>query len=86
MKRVSSTTLFNLKRKHDFPESTVDSIAAACSKYLGQQGVERNSSKKIKELSHSLENFYTGEKVDFLIKEKIGNKIKSQSQRSGVFQ
>ena len=29
-KRISSETLFGLKQKHDFSETVIDSIAAAC--------------------------------------------------------
>ena len=35
-KRISSETLFGLKQKHDFSETVIDSIAAACRKDLGR--------------------------------------------------
>ena len=50
----------------------VDSIA-------GYLGVESNSSKKIKERSHSLEEFYVTEKVEFTKKVKVGNKVNFQA-------
>ena len=40
-------------------------------KDLGRLGVESNSSKKIKILSHALDNFYSVEKVEFLSKKKV---------------
>ena len=72
IRKISSSTLFNLKIKHDLAEPVVDSIA-------GYLGVGSNSSKKIKERSHSLEEFYVTEKVEFTKKVKVGNKVNFQA-------
>ena len=44
-----------------------------CRKDLGRSGVESNSSKKIKEWSTALEEFYTVEKTEFIRKEGAKN-------------
>nr|XP_047132520.1 uncharacterized protein LOC124811227 [Hydra vulgaris] len=50
---------------------TIDSIAMELRKDLGRLGVESNSSKKIKIMSHALNNYYSVEKVEFLSKKKV---------------
>ena len=79
LKTISSETLFDLKRKHDFGDSIIDSVAAACRKDLGRKGVEANSSLKIKEKSHVLDEFYTVEQVEFEEKTKVANKYVSRT-------
>ena len=44
-KTISSKTLFDLKRKHDFGDSIIDSIAAACKKDLGNEAFEGHGEK-----------------------------------------
>ena len=65
LKTISTQTFYNIKRKHDMSDCTIDSIAMELRKDLGRLGVESNSSKKIKILSHALDNFYSVEKVEF---------------------
>lgn len=67
---LSSETLYTIKRKHDLSDSTIDSIAMECRKDLGRIGVEANSSKRVKEWSRALDEFYTVEKVEFTTMKK----------------
>nr|XP_047129735.1 uncharacterized protein LOC105843662 isoform X1 [Hydra vulgaris] len=45
LKTISTQTFYNIKRKHDMSDYTIDSIAMELRKYLGRLGVESNSSK-----------------------------------------
>ncbi|XP_047129732.1 uncharacterized protein LOC124809690 [Hydra vulgaris] len=71
LKTISTQTFYNIKRKHDISDCTIDSIAMELRKNLGRLGVESNSSKKIKIMSHALDNYYSVEKVEFLSKNKV---------------
>ncbi|XP_065681336.1 uncharacterized protein LOC124811459 [Hydra vulgaris] len=71
LKTISTQTFYNIKRKHDMSDCTIDSIAMELRKDLGRLGVESNSSKKIKIMSHALDNYYSVEKVEFLSKNKV---------------
>ncbi|XP_047129471.1 uncharacterized protein LOC124809426 isoform X1 [Hydra vulgaris] len=71
LKTISTQTFYNIKRKHDMSDYTIDSIAMELRKDLGRLGVESNSSKKNKIMSHALNNYYSVEKVEFLSKNKV---------------
>lgn len=73
-KQITSGTLFNIKRDLDLPESSISTILKHVRKDVGRSGVESKSSEKILSRSHSLNNYYTVEKVDFQETVKIGNK------------
>ena len=64
-KKLSSDSLFNLKRDLDLSENAVDTILKHIRKDLGRSGVETHTSQKIKVKSHSLSEFYASENIEF---------------------
>ena len=56
------------------PESAISTIERELRKDLGRKGIDANSAKYWKQKSHSLEDFYETETLDFEVIKKVGNK------------
>ncbi|XP_065644567.1 uncharacterized protein LOC124809426 isoform X2 [Hydra vulgaris] len=48
LKTISTQTFYNIKRKYNMSDCTIDSIAMELRKDFGRLGVESNSSKKVR--------------------------------------